>query len=372
MKSVALGLVFLSALAAEASVTTTSLESGLTAEALVTGLVGAGVNVSNVTYTGSPLALGTFTADPALVGFDAGVILSSGRIADVDGPNDSEATQTALGGPGDDDLDGLVPQSSTMDASVLEFDFVPTESRITFEYVFGSEEYNEFVGSPFNDVFGFFVNGVNFARLPDDATPVAINNVNNGTNPIFYVDNSCADVAGCTLDIEADGLTLVLSFTAPVNPGQTNHIKLAIADTQDQILDSWVFIRQGTFAATSAAAQSQPAGATKILTTCTLDDLAKGAGTCQAAGFAREPEVAPTTVGPGVAVPQAAVLKQVTKRAKAKKFKKGQALVKLKLNALGKRLLRDAGELDVLVRVTVVDRAQRSTALQRLVKLVRR
>ena len=372
MKGVAVGLVLVGVVAAQASVTTTSLESGLTAEALVTGLVGPGVAVSNVTYTGSPLAVGTFTADPSLVGFDAGVILSSGRIADVDGPNDSEATQTALGGPGDADLNLLVPQSSTMDASVLEFDFVPTESRITFEYVFGSEEYNEFVGSPFNDVFGFFVNGVNFARLPDDATPVAINNVNNDTNPLFYVDNSCGGTTGCTLDIEADGLTLVLSFTAPVNPGQTNHIKLAIADTQDMILDSWVFIRQGTFAATSAAAQAQPSGASKILTTCTLDDIAKGAGTCQATGFAREPEVPGATLGPRTAFPQAAALTQVTKRAKAKRFKNGRAVVKLKLNALGKRLLRDAGALDVLVRVTVIDRAQRTTSLQRLVKLIRR
>jgi hypothetical protein len=370
MKGVAVGVVLVGVVAAHASVTTTNLESGLTAQALVSALVGPGVAVSNVVYTGSPRAAGTFSADPSLVGFDAGVILGSGAIADVDGPNDSESTQTALDYPGDPDLNALVPQASTMDASVLEFDFVPTENRITFQYVFASEEYNEFVGSPFNDVFGFFVNGVNFARLPDDATPVAINNVNNDTNPLFYVDNSCG-TAGCSLDVEPDGLTLVLSFTAPVNPGQTNHIKLAIADTQDMILDSWVFIRQGTFQATSAEAQAEPKGAAKILTTCTVEDLEKGAGTCDATGFARQ-ELAPTGIRSEAVFTQQATLVQVTKTVR-KKFKKGRAVLKLKLNKLGKQLLRDSptGQLDILVKINVQDRQTRLTALQRLVALVK-
>ena len=50
--------------------------------------------------------------------------------------------------------------------------------QVSFEYIFGSEEYYEWVSSKFNDVFGSFLNGRNIALLPDGVTEVAINNVN--------------------------------------------------------------------------------------------------------------------------------------------------------------------------------------------------
>jgi hypothetical protein len=54
----------------------------------------------------------------------------------------------------------------TFDATVLEFDFVPTFSTVQFQYVFSSEEYSDFSNTSFNDVFAFFVNGVNIAVVP--------------------------------------------------------------------------------------------------------------------------------------------------------------------------------------------------------------
>lgn len=108
------------------------------------------------------------------------------------------------------------------------------------------------MNSVYNDVFGFFINGANYALLPDGVTPVSINNVNNGNpygsggaNPAFYRNNDLQDGGG-SIDIEADGLTVVLTLTAPVNPGVTNHMKLAIADAGDSSLDSWVFIKGGS------------------------------------------------------------------------------------------------------------------------------
>lgn len=112
---------------------------------------------------------------------------------------------------------------------------------LTFEYVFGSEEFNEFVGTQFNDVFGFFLNGVNIALLPDNVTPVSINSVNKGANPEYFTDNTAG-----IFQIEADGLTTKL--TAQGNPlDGTNTIKLAIADAADSVLDSWILIEGGSF-----------------------------------------------------------------------------------------------------------------------------
>ena len=60
----------------------------------------------------------------------------------------------------------LIPGYSINDATVLEFDFIPKNDVISFEYVFASDEYNEYVGSSYNDVFGFFGNGKNMASIP--------------------------------------------------------------------------------------------------------------------------------------------------------------------------------------------------------------
>ncbi|MEO6596382.1 MAG: choice-of-anchor L domain-containing protein, partial [Planctomycetota bacterium] len=239
---------------------TTNLTT-LTPADLVTALIGPGVVASNITYAGVPIAGGTFTGGTGIIGFESGIILSSGNIASVPGPNDLPNTTTINGQPGDPDLNTLIP--GTQDRAVLEFDFTCTGvSTISFQYVFSSEEYNEFVNTAFNDVFGFFLNGVNIALLPGSANPVAINNVNGGNpftgvgpNSAQYINNQCGagglPVYPCagTVDTEMDGLTVVFTATAAILPG-TNHIKLAIADVGDSSFDSNVFIRGQSFTCT--------------------------------------------------------------------------------------------------------------------------
>lgn len=243
----------------------TDLTSGLTAQQLANSLVsGLGVTISNVTYTGDPLSAGTFSGGSSIIGIDTGVILGSGRVRDAIGPNTSDSRGAATAGGADADLTALVPGSTTNDASVLEFDFVPQGNTLSFQYVFSSDEYNEFVGTGFNDVFGFFVNGANVALIPGTNTPVAINNVNQGnpangtppTNAQFYRNNDRA--SGAPINTEMDGLTIVLSVQAPVNPGVTNHIKLAIADVGDSSYDSNVFIKAGSFTSGCATMKLQP------------------------------------------------------------------------------------------------------------------
>lgn len=242
--------------AASAAVLTQSLSGDLTPLQLAGALVGTGVTVSNAQYVGANGAAGTFsgggTGAGAIIGFDQGVILSSGAIASVVGPNtlDNATTQNDAGG--DADLDALLPVGQlSEDAAVLTFDFVPDASSVSFKYVFSSEEYNEYVGSGFNDVFGFFVNGTNCATV--GAQPVSVNTINGGnpfgtgaTNPSLFRNNDANDPGPATIDTQMDGLTTVLTCTAPVTANETNTMKLAIGDVGDPILDSNVFIEAGS------------------------------------------------------------------------------------------------------------------------------
>ncbi len=232
--------------------------SALTPDDLVLAILGPGISYSNVRYTGSPLAAGIFSGGDGIIGFDGGIVLGTGTVKSVTGPNKSDTTTTNLRQAGDPDLNGIA--NGTRDAAILEFDFVPAYEQLTFQYVFSSEEYNEFANSPFNDVFAFFLSGSNVALIPGTNIPVSINTVNGGkpygTNaqhPQFYRNNDLDDPGPATINTEMDGLTVVLSVQARVKVGQTNHIKLAIADIGDASLDSNVFIRAGSFTSIGSA-----------------------------------------------------------------------------------------------------------------------
>jgi hypothetical protein len=232
------------------SVTTTDLTS-ITPLQLAQMLAGPGVTVSNVTFTGANVAGGSFTGGLADgLGIASGVILSSGNIANAVGPNTNDGISTVNGTPGDADLNAIVGAGhTTFDAAVLEFDFVPTSSSVSFRYVFASDEYNEYVGA-FNDVFAFLIDGQNVALIPATSTPVAINTVNLGTNSSFYKNNDPSDLGIPTpFGTQFDGFTTVLTATRSLTPNVSHHIKLVIADTDDEVLDSAVFLEAASFAA---------------------------------------------------------------------------------------------------------------------------
>jgi hypothetical protein len=228
-------------------------------------LLGPDVEVSNATLTAAPGAAGLFSGGASVIGIDQGIILSSGNIVTLVGPNLLDDTSYDNNYAGDADLDGLIPGYTTYDATILEFDFSCADpTAISFQYVFGSEEYNEWVASPFNDVFGFFLNGQNIALVPtvcsNPGIPVAINNVNcdnpydppRGSNCDCFRNNDLNDGGGL-IDTEMDGTTQVFYATAQIQPG-TNHMKIAIADAGDRILDSNVMIHCQSFVCGAAPA----------------------------------------------------------------------------------------------------------------------
>jgi len=258
---------------APTALVTTDLSQGVTATDLVNALLGPGFTAQQIQYSGALTAAGTFTGGTGILGFESGIILGSGCISNVVGPNVSDSISCDLALPGDPAL-GTLSGFMTFDATVLEFDFEPDNwdaTTLLFSYVFTSDEYNEYVFTQYNDVFAFWVNGVNCALVPGlgpapDA--VTINSINgdnpfggpNARNPLLYRNNDLDDGGG-SIDTEMDGLTVVLSCQAPILPRTTNHIRLAIADASDGIFDSNVMIRAQSFASTDLVVTLDPPAA---------------------------------------------------------------------------------------------------------------
>jgi hypothetical protein len=212
---------------------------------LVNNILGGGITVSNIVYSGAAAASGTFTDGISSgIGIGSGILLTSGSASLAVGPNNSDSATGNNGFGGDADLTALIPGYNTHDAAKLEFDFTSAGGDLYFNYVFASEEYNEWTNSSFNDVFGFFLDGVNIALIPGTTTPVSINNVNGGkplgigaSNPAFYNNNDPSD-GGPFFNLQYDGFTDVFVASALNLSAGTHHIKLAIADAGDFILDS--------------------------------------------------------------------------------------------------------------------------------------
>ncbi|RIQ16676.1 choice-of-anchor L domain-containing protein, partial [Jiangella rhizosphaerae] len=219
------------------------LSMDLTPEDLARTLVGDDVAVENVRYTGHDMAAGLADGFEDVFGIPGGVVLASGGFSStpgiIRGPNDSTATSLEFFQPGDPDLEVLAGDV-THDAAVLEFDFVPASDELRLDYVFGSDEYHEYVGVD-SDVFAIFVNGENCAVVGDDAEPVSINTVNLGSNAALFVDNDLLTLGAAPHDTQFDGFTTVLTCVADVVAGETNHIKLGLADGGSSVIDTGVF-----------------------------------------------------------------------------------------------------------------------------------
>jgi hypothetical protein len=239
----------------------TNLNGGQTPASLVSTLTGgsSNVSVSNINYVGNNVAAGTFTGGNGIIGFDSGVVLSTGAATGIIGPN---TTGTFTGAhppqPGDPALSALADGAPTFDAAELSFDFTSTGTVLSFSYVFGSEAYNQLVKKKFNDVFAFLLDGQNVAVLPGTKTQVSIHNVNLNKNSQLYINNAPpGDPFPATpplLDTQLDGLTVVLTVVINVQPNVSHHMELAIANAVDHNLDSDVMIEAGSFTVTTVPA----------------------------------------------------------------------------------------------------------------------
>jgi uncharacterized protein (TIGR02145 family) len=244
-------------------------------------LVGQGVTISNAKFNGSSAVInstqiGSFSATSVAydeLGLSGGILMTSGQATNAIGPNTGCGTASSdLSLPGDPDLN-IVADTTTTDAAILEFDFVPVSDTLKFRYEFGSEEMYTFY-MQYNDAFGFFLSGpgitgpfsnnsVNIALMPSTINSyVTINNLcNDFTSSWCNSPSSCPSghipppsaYMNCTNPhgnggfLQYNAFSWVFTAWHLVTPCQTYHIKIAIADAVDHQLDSGVFLEQNSF-----------------------------------------------------------------------------------------------------------------------------
>jgi len=222
-------------------------------------LVGPQGTVSNVSYAGNVVATGTYETGCGILGLTHGILMTTGNYLFAQGPNNTSSKGLDNGYDGvDNDLVSLA-DGAVYNRYLIEFDFVPFADAITFKFVFGSEEYKEYIFSQYSDAFGIFVSGPglsgpytnnaeNIAVVPGTNLTIAVNNINNGTsntgpcvNCEYYVDNT----GGITL--QYDGYTTPLIASRTLIPLQQYHVKIVIGDLTDPNYDSGLFIEAGEY-----------------------------------------------------------------------------------------------------------------------------
>jgi outer membrane protein OmpA-like peptidoglycan-associated protein len=288
------------------------IETNYTVDQMVDKVLkGKGMRTGNIKVSGNRDGLAYFRMDTSAIGIKSGLLLTTGNPDNVAGPNTSPGTSGFSTNKGDAELNKIV-KGKTRDAVVIEFEFVPFHNKLSFNYVFGSEEYREYVGSSFNDGFAFLVSGPGFKRrnialLPGSKIPVTINNVSHKRNSRYYLNNDYWENAPLKKKIpfemnlflpwykkmfyvltlrnpkkyikkiqgklsaneavisqklkseispllynsfQYDGFTTVLKAECYLKPFKKYKIKIVIGDTGDGAYDSGLFIGENSFTST--------------------------------------------------------------------------------------------------------------------------
>ncbi|MCP5325103.1 MAG: choice-of-anchor L domain-containing protein [Oceanospirillaceae bacterium] len=241
------GLCFFSSLYAEQAVTEISDRSPVSLLPIVNTLAGDGLVISNPQISGDVAQFGQFDGFADLFGprFNRGLLISSGKVTSVLGGNTSNSTSNTISSDG---IYDAVLGQWVYDTVELTFTVTPQFDTLIFDYVFGSEEYNEYVGSKYNDKMQILVNGQNCAQTPDGQV-LSINALNLNKNKLLYRNND-RDLKPIPYLTQMDGFTKVLSCRTHVNANQANTITVVLSDVGDSKYNSWAF-----FSARSLSAQ---------------------------------------------------------------------------------------------------------------------
>ncbi|MDY4789970.1 MAG: choice-of-anchor L domain-containing protein [Bacteroidales bacterium] len=280
-------------------------QNGQSAQSVVENyFLGGGVEVSNVRFNGqlnvNSNQFGTFTnidTSGQNIKLNSGLIIATGDILNAAAPSQPPAGYSTVP-PSDGNnvspslyylLQQLGLNYAMNDVGVLSFDFVPQGDRVSFKYVFASDEYQSYVCSQFNDAFGFFISGPfdengnfvniggitpyineNIAIIPgsNPELPVTINTVNSG-NPsgsvqpcvlsnthlhILQSSETCNRMIGYTIALETKRVD--------VAPCYKYRIEMATCNVSDHSLPSAVFLGANSFKVDEFQLSAQVGGVT--------------------------------------------------------------------------------------------------------------
>lgn len=207
-------------------------------------------------FGGTQKSFGYFTANGSSFPFLNGLVMSTGKLSHVPGPNNTLSDDDAANWSGDSDLEQILNIDDTVNATIIEFDFTPNADKIRFRYIFASEEYQEANANTcqYSDVFAFLIKPIggqytNIAVVPGTNVPVKVTSVHPRIPGGCEAENEAYfdSFNGSSAPINFNGQTIALSAESTVVPGQTYHIKLVIADDQNYRYDSAVFLEGDSF-----------------------------------------------------------------------------------------------------------------------------
>ena len=215
-------------------------------------------SVSGDTFSGSQNSYGYFNSGTSGFPFTEGIVLSSGKATSAVGPNNSLLSQGLATWLGDSDLELALSISSSKNATSLEFDFIPITNKISFDYIFSSEQYLLSASSNqcnFTDGFAFLLKPTdnsspyqNLALVPGTNIPVKINTVRGTGSVCPQANQSFFDAFnGTNHPTNYNGQTVVMKAEADVIAGTPYHIKLVIADQGNELYDSAIFLGGNSF-----------------------------------------------------------------------------------------------------------------------------
>lgn len=235
-----------------------TVQNGLNAQQLANILAGPDITPFNaVVFDTFSYQTGSFNYIGNDLGLNNGIILSTGDVMAAIGPNSaSNTTSGTQSASSSDSLLSSIANRGISDLTFLEFEFEAPSDEISFNYIFLSEDYNEFIFRAFNDAFAFTISGPgiigeeNLALIPNANLPITTSNVNNNLNWQYYVDNDSG-----TVNIEYDGFTTLLTARKTgLQPCGVYKLSLRIADGSHQLLDSGVMIEANSLRSNSIAA----------------------------------------------------------------------------------------------------------------------
>lgn len=228
------------------------------------------VSVTNVSGTGDTFTPGKnsfayFNAGTSNFPFSEGIVLTTSTSSSARGPYISNQGGGDVKWQGDFELNQILGINS-INATVLEFDFVPLTDFLSFNYIFASNEYQSFFPCRYSDGFAFLIKEagtndeyINLAVLPGTDTPVSSIKIRPTIQPGYDINGD--PYTGCPESnihyfnglnnskspINYAGQTVVMNAQTAVTTGKKYHVKLVIADDDNKLYDSAVFLQAGSF-----------------------------------------------------------------------------------------------------------------------------